>query len=80
MTVARGYGSINKGNYWNDSRKLFDSYIKEHYDELTIDQIKWMASIVSRLVNSNASELAERSEAFTSELLKLDADKMNRLH
>ncbi|MCG5079261.1 hypothetical protein MBN61_00700 [Candidatus Saccharibacteria bacterium] len=76
MTVARGYGSINKGNYWNDSRKLFDSYIKEHYDELTIDQIKWMASIVSRLVNSNASELAERSEAFTSELLKLDADKI----
>ena len=76
MTVARGYGSINKGNYWNDSRKLFDSYIKEHYDELTIDQIKWTASIVSRLVNSNASELAERSEAFTSELLKLDADKI----
>ena len=76
MTVARGYGSINKGNYWNDSRKLFDSYIKEHYDELTIDQIKWMASIVSRLVNSNASELAERSEAFTRELLKLDADKI----
>ena len=35
-----------------------------------------MASIVSRLVNSNASELAERSEAFTSELLKLDADKI----
>ena len=76
MTVARGYGSINKGDYWNDSRKLFDSYIKEHYDELTIDQIKWMASIVSRLVNSNASELAERSEAFTRELLKLDTDKI----
>ena len=76
IAVARGYGSINKGNYWNDPRKLFDSYIKEHYDELTIDQIKWTASIVSRLANSNASELAERSEAFTRELLKLDADKI----
>mgnify|MGYP000904329735 CR=1 FL=1 len=76
MAVARGYGSINKGNYWNDPRKLFDSYIKEHYDELTIDQIKWTASIVSRLANSNASELAERSEAFTRELLKLDTDKI----
>ncbi len=76
MAVARGYGSINKGNYWNDSRKLFDSYIKEHYDELTIDQIGRTASIIARLANSNASELAERSEAFTRELLKLDADKI----
>ena len=76
IAVARGYGSISKGNYWNDSRKLFDSYIKDHYDELTIDQIGWTASIVSRLANSNASELAERSEAFTRELLKLDADKI----
>ena len=76
IAVTRGYGSINKGNYWNNPRKLFDSYIKDHYDELTIDQIKWTASIVSRLANSNASELAERSEAFTRELLKLDADKI----
>ena len=76
IAVTRGYGSISKGNYWNNPRKLFDSYIKEHYDELTIDQIKWTASIVSRLANSNASELAERSEAFTRELLKLDADKI----
>ena len=76
MTVARGYGSINEGNDWNNPRKIFESYVKEHYDELTIDQIKWTASIVSRLANSNASELAERSEAFTRELLKLDADKI----
>ena len=76
MTVARGYGSISEGNDWNNSRKLFESYVKDHYDELTIDQIGWTASIVSRLANSNASELAERSEAFTRELLKLDADKI----
>ena len=76
MAVARGYGSISEGNDWNNPRKIFESYVKEHYDELTIDQIKWTASIVSRLANSNASELAERSEAFTSELLKLDADKI----
>ena len=76
MAVARGYGSINEGNDWNNPRKIFESYVKEHYDELTIDQIKWTASIVSRLANSNASELAERSEAFTRELLKLDADKI----
>ena len=31
---------------------------------------------MARLAGSNASELAERSEAFTSELLKLDADKV----
>ena len=76
MAVARGYGSISEGNDWNNPRKIFESYVKEHYDELTIDQIKWTASIVSRLANSNASELAERSEAFTRELLKLDADKI----
>ena len=76
IAVTRGYGSISKGSYWNNPRKLFDSYIKEHYDELTIDQVKWTASIVSRLANSNASELAERSEAFTRELLKLDTDKI----
>ena len=76
MAVARGYGSISEGNDWNNPRKIFESYVKEHYDELTIDQIKWTASIVSRLANSNASELAERSEAFTRELLKLDTDKI----
>ena len=76
IAVAKGYGSIGEGDDWNDSRKLFESYIKEHYDELTIDQIGWTASIMARLTNSNASELAERSEAFTHELLKLDVDKI----
>ncbi len=76
IAVARGCSSISEGNYWNDSRKLFESYVREHYDELTIDQIKWTASIMARLASSNASELAERSEAFTRELLKLDADKI----
>ena len=74
--VVKGYGSISEGNGWNDSRKLFESYVREHYDELTIDQIKWTASIMARLANSNASELADRSEAFTRELLKLDTDKI----
>ena len=76
MAVARGYSSISEGNDWNDSRSLFESYVREHYDELTIDQIKWTASIMARLSNSNASELADRSEAFTRELLKLDTDKI----
>ncbi len=76
IAVARGYSSISEGNDWNDSRKLFESYVKEHYDELTADQIKWTASIMARLASSNASELAERSEAFTRELLKLDAAKI----
>ena len=76
IAVARGYSSISEGNDWNDSRSLFESYAREHYDELTIDQIKWTASIMARLSNSNASELADRSEAFTRELLKLDTDKI----
>ena len=76
IAVARGYSSISEGNDWNDSRSLFESYVIEHYDELTIDQIKWTASIMARLASSNASELAERSEAFTRELLKLDTDKI----
>ena len=76
IAVARGYSSISEGNDWNDSRSLFESYAREHYDELTIDQIKWTASIMARLSNSNASELAERSEAFAGELLKLDLDKI----
>mgnify|MGYP001010392586 CR=1 FL=1 len=74
--VVKGYGSISEGNGWNDSRKLFESYVREHYDELTAEQIKWTASIMARLANSNASELADRSEAFTRELLKLDTDKI----
>ena len=76
MAVARGYSSISEGNDWNDSRSLFESYVREHYDELTAEQIKWTASIMARLANSNASELADRSEAFTRELLKLDTDKI----
>ena len=76
IAVAKGYGSISEGDDWNDSRKLFKSYVREHYDELTAEQIKWTASIMARLANSNASELAERSEAFTRELLKLDTDKI----
>ena len=76
IAVAKGYGSISEGDDWNDSRKLFESYVREHYDELTAEQIKWTASIMARLANSNASELAERSEAFTRELLKLDTDKI----
>ena len=76
IAVAKGYGSISEGDDWNDSRKLFESYVGEHYDELTAEQIKWTASIMARLANSNASELADRSEAFTRELLKLDTDKI----
>ena len=76
IAVAKGYGSISEGDDWNDSRNLFESYVREHYDELTAEQIKWTASIMARLANSNASELADRSEAFTRELLKLDTDKI----
>ena len=76
IAVAKGYSSISEGDDWNDSRKLFESYVREHYDELTAEQIKWTASIMARLANSNASELADRSEAFTRELLKLDTDKI----
>ena len=75
-SVVKDYCSISEGNDWNDSRKPFESYVREHYDELTIDQIGQTANIVARLANSNASELAERSEAFADELLKLDADKI----
>ena len=76
IAVVKGYNSISEGNDWNDSRKLFESYVREHYDELTIEQIEQTANIVARLANSNASELTERSEAFARELLKLDADKI----
>ena len=76
IAVARSYSSIGEGNDWNNPRRIFESYVKDYYDELTINQIGWVADITARLANSNASELAERSEAFTSELLKLDADKI----
>ena len=76
MAVAKGYCSISEGNGRNDSRKLFESYVREHYDELTIEQIRQVSGIIARLSNSNASELADRSEAFASELLKLDTDKI----
>ena len=76
IAAMEEYDGIDEGNDWNKPRQVFESYVKEYYNELTIDQIKWAASIVSRLANSNASELAERSEAFTRELLKLDTDKI----
>ena len=76
IAVVKGYGSISEGDDWNDSRKLFESYVREYYDELTIEQIRQVSGIIARLSNSNASELAERSEAFADELLKLDADKI----
>ena len=76
IAVARGYSSIGEGNDWNNPRRIFESYVKDYYDELTINQIGWVADITARLANSNASELAERSEAFTRELLKLDSDKI----
>ena len=76
IAAMEEYNGIDEGDSWNKPRQVFGSYVKNHYDELTIDQIKWTASIVSRLASSNASELAERSEAFTRELLKLDADKI----
>ncbi|MCG5106540.1 hypothetical protein MBO12_06040, partial [Candidatus Saccharibacteria bacterium] len=76
IAVARSYSSIGEGNDWNNPRRIFESYVKDYYDELTINQIGWVADITARLANSNASELAERSEAFTRELLKLDAAKI----
>lgn len=76
IAVAKGYCSISEGDDWNDSRKLFESYVREHYDELTAEQIRQVSGIIVRLSGSNASELSERSEAFAGELLKLDADKI----
>ena len=76
IAVVKDYCSISEGNDWNDSRKPFESYVREHYDELTVEQIRQVSGIIARLSNSNASELAERSEAFTRELLKLDTDKI----
>ncbi len=76
IAVARGYSSIGEGNDWNNPRNLFESYVREYYSELTIEQIRQVSGIIVRLIDSNASELADRSEAFTRELLKLDADKI----
>ena len=76
IVAMEEYDGIDEGNDWNKPRQVFESYVKNHYDELTADQIKWTASIMARLASSNASELAERSEAFTRELLKLDAAKI----
>ena len=76
IAVARGYSSIGEGNDWNNPRNLFESYVREYYSELTIEQIRQVSGVIVRLIDSNASELAERSEAFASELLKLDTDKI----
>ena len=76
IAVAKGAGNIGGNDNWNSPRRAFKSYVEEHYDELTVERIKQVSGIIARLTNSNASELAERSEAFTSELLKLDTDRM----
>ena len=76
IAVAKGYSSIGEGNDWNNPRNLFESYVREYYSELTIEQIRQVSGVIVRLIDSNASELAERSEAFASELLKLDTDKI----
>ena len=76
VSFAVGYGSLNEGNEWNSPQRAFRDYVSDHYDELTAEQIRQASGIIARLSNSNASELAERSEAFTRELLKLDTDKI----
>ena len=76
MTAIDSCGNIGEDSEWNNPRKAFGDYVNDHYDELTAEQIRWTANIIARLANSNASELADRSEAFTHELLKLDADKI----
>ena len=76
VSFAVGYGSLNEGNEWNSPQRAFRDYVSDHYDELTAEQIRQASGIIARLSNSNASELAERSEAFTRELLKLDSDKI----
>ena len=76
IAVAKGAGNIGGNDNWNSPRRAFKSYVEEHYDEFTVERIKQVSGIIARLTNSNASELAERSEAFTSELLKLDTDRM----
>ena len=76
LAIIDGYGSVGEGSDWNSPHNIFGEYVSSHYDELTAEQIRWTADIITRLANSNASELAERSEAFARELLKLDADKI----
>ena len=76
MTAIDSCGNIGEDSEWNNPRKAFGDYVNNHYDELTAEQIRWTANIIARLANSNASELADRSEAFTHELLKLDTDKI----
>ena len=76
VSFAVGYGSLNEGNEWNSPQRAFWDYVSDHYDELTAEQIRQASGIIARLSNSNASELADRSEAFTRELLKLDSDKI----
>ena len=76
MTAIDSCGNVGEDSGWNNPRKAFGDYVNDHYDELTIERIKQVSGIIARLTNSNASELAERSEAFTSELLKLDTDRM----
>ena len=76
LAIIDGYGSVGEGGDWNSPHNIFGEYVSSHYDELTAEQIRWTADIITRLANSNASELSERSEAFTGELLKLDSDKI----
>ena len=76
IAVARGYSSIGEGNDWNNPRNLFESYVREYYSELTIEQIRQVSGIIVRLIDSNSSELAERSGDFARELLELDIDKI----
>ncbi|MFC2333732.1 MAG: hypothetical protein ACFNL6_02695 [Candidatus Nanoperiomorbus sp.] len=76
IAVAKGAGNIGGDDIWNHPRRAFKSYIEDHYDEVTVERVKQVSGIIAHLTNSNASELAERSEAFTRELLKLDLDKI----
>ena len=76
MAAIDSCGNVGEDSGWNNPRKAFGDYVNDHYDELTIEQIRQVSGIIARLSNSNASELAERSEAFADELLKLDTDKI----
>ena len=76
MTAIDSCGNVGEDSGWNNPPKAFGDYVNDHYDELTIEQIRQVSGIIARLSNSNASELAERSEAFADELLKLDTDKI----
>ncbi len=76
LAIIDGYSGVGEGSHWNSPHNIFGKYVSSHYDELTAEQIRWTANIITRLANSNASELSERSEAFAGELLKLDSDKI----